>query len=302
MFAPELGLAFLENCPSKPREQQIWTYRSMADVRRTARPRRSRAPSRASSRTASLPSLSADARRTDDGRPAGAAIAGYHVERARRGSRSSEDQLERLKKQTAAARRAVRRRDPPHRRIHRASPPQPLKEPTFTDTASISPSRSASPASRSTSANSASSSSIQSGQPYRFAVFAYRVRAVNAAGVESGPSPPFFTIPSAPQSLFSREDGATCHLKWEANPEKALKGYRVYRMDGRYDKDAIPRLTADPIAATTFSDDDRRQDHRAATTSSPSTRSARKASPPHPCGSIASGNNYYKPFIGEWHQ
>jgi len=27
MFAPELGLALLENCPSKPREQQIWTLR-----------------------------------------------------------------------------------------------------------------------------------------------------------------------------------------------------------------------------------------------------------------------------------
>ena len=27
MFAPELGVALLENCPSKPREQQIWTLR-----------------------------------------------------------------------------------------------------------------------------------------------------------------------------------------------------------------------------------------------------------------------------------
>ena len=27
VFAPEWNLAILENCPSKPREQQIWTYR-----------------------------------------------------------------------------------------------------------------------------------------------------------------------------------------------------------------------------------------------------------------------------------
>ena len=27
IFAPELNLAILENCTSKPREQQVWTYR-----------------------------------------------------------------------------------------------------------------------------------------------------------------------------------------------------------------------------------------------------------------------------------
>jgi hypothetical protein len=58
------------------------------------------------------------------------------------------------------------------------------------------------------------------GQPYRFTVYAYRVRAVNAAGAESGPSPPFFTIPTAPQSLFTREEGTSCDLTWRPNPEK----------------------------------------------------------------------------------
>src|SRR5207249_5641849 len=37
----------------------------------------------------------------------------------------------------------------------------------------------------------------ESGRAYRFAVFAYRIRVVNAPGVESGPSPTVFTIPSA---------------------------------------------------------------------------------------------------------
>src|SRR5262249_7162456 len=52
------------------------------------------------------------------------------------------------------------------------------------------------------------------GKPYRFAVYAYRVRAVNALGVEGGDSPYVLTIPSAPQWLFSKEDGDSCHLKW----------------------------------------------------------------------------------------
>ncbi|MHC4743969.1 MAG: Kelch repeat-containing protein, partial [Planctomycetota bacterium] len=83
----------------------------------------------------------------------------------------------------------------------------------------------------------------RSGKPYGLAVFAYRIRAVNALGVVSGPSPYFLTIPSAPRWVFSKEDGDTCLLKWARNPEKALKGYRVYRLDGRWEKDPISRLT-----------------------------------------------------------
>ena len=60
---------------------------------------------------------------------------------------------------------------------------------------------------------------------------AYRVRAVDASGVEGGAGPYAITIPSAPQWLFSKEDGAKCHLKWVANPEKGLQGYRVYRIE-----------------------------------------------------------------------
>src|SRR5262249_21697084 len=58
------------------------------------------------------------------------------------------------------------------------------------------------------------------GKPYRLGVYAYRIRAINALGVEGGPSPYFLTIPSAPQSVFAREEGEQCHLKWVANPEK----------------------------------------------------------------------------------
>src|SRR5262249_34722496 len=61
------------------------------------------------------------------------------------------------------------------------------------------------------------------GKAYRCAVFAYRVRAVNALGVRGGPSPYVLTIPSAPQWLFSRERGPRCELKWAANPERGIK-------------------------------------------------------------------------------
>lgn len=48
---------------------------------------------------------------------------------------------------------------------------------------------------------------------YRYGVYASRVRAVNALGVESGPSPAVLTIPSVPAWVFSREEGPVCHLK-----------------------------------------------------------------------------------------
>jgi hypothetical protein len=48
----------------------------------------------------------------------------------------------------------------------------------------------------------------------------------------AGRSPYFLTVPSSPQWPFVREDGEQCHLKWAANPEAGIKGYRVYHMEG----------------------------------------------------------------------
>jgi len=141
----------------------------------------------------------------------------------------------------------------------------------------------------------------ESGQPYRFAVYAYRIRAVNALGVESGASPAFFTIPSAPQWVFSREEGSTCHLKWAANPEKALQGYRVYRLDGRWDSDPISRLTADPIPELTYRDP----------TAGEATRRyylvavdalGQEGFPSSPVWFNREWKSFYEPFVGEWHQ
>jgi len=45
-----------------------------------------------------------------------------------------------------------------------------------------------------------------------------------------------------------------CQLKWQSNPEKAVVGYRVYRMDGRWEKDSISRLTIEPVQETRWTD------------------------------------------------
>jgi hypothetical protein len=101
--------------------------------------------------------------------------------------------------------------------------------------------------------------------------------------------------------VFSKEDGTTCHLKWAANPERALRGYRVYRMDGRFDNAAIPRLTAEPVAATTYRD----------ASAGKSTRRyyvvavdalGQEGFPSAPVWFEREWKQYYEPFVGEWHQ
>ena len=86
------------------------------------------------------------------------------------------------------------------------------------------------------------------GKPYRYMVYAYRIRAVNALCVESGPSPYFLTIPSAVESLFAKEEVEKCYLKWAANPETSIKGYRVYRMES-------PRINGPGQKVTRLTDD-----------------------------------------------
>jgi hypothetical protein len=298
MFAPELGLALLENCPSKPREQQIWTMRLSNSA-----PSRPPAP-----QPRSEPRIIEDAvvsvlspthveltwKASDDKR-----VVGYHVERAVV-EVFSEDQLVRLKKQTTPLTEpsaGALRRVGAFTRLTSTL----LKTPSFTDTNVdlMMP--------RSVTGEAVYERKFnreqfdESGRPYRFAVFAYRIRAVNSTGIESGPSPASFTIPNAPQWLFSKEEGATCQLKWAANAQKALKGYRVYRMNGRYDKDPIPRLTSDPISETAYSD---------ATAGKSSRRYyvvavdalGQEGFPSAPVWFEREWKQYYKPFVGEWHQ
>jgi hypothetical protein len=141
----------------------------------------------------------------------------------------------------------------------------------------------------------------KAGRPYRRGVYAYRIRSVLKGGQLSGPSPATFTIPSSPQQVFSKEDGTTAQLKWAANPEQGIAGYRVYRMDGRFDKEPVSRLTAEPITATTFADE----------TAGKSSRRyyivavdalGQEGLPSSPVWFQREWRQFYGPFVGEWHQ
>ena len=129
---------------------------------------------------------------------------------------------------------------------------------------------------------------------YKFAVHAYILRAVNQLGVESGPSPYALTIPSEPVNVLCRENRAEAELKWDANAEAGLTGYRVYGLKGTWQ---ILPLTPQPIAETKFV-------HK---TGSDSTRFwvvavdaiGQEGQPSSP----AWANHSYRGFYsGEWHQ
>jgi hypothetical protein len=72
-------------------------------------------------------------------------------------------------------------------------------------------------------------------------------------------------------------------------------------MDGRWDKDPISRLTPEPIAAPSYAD----------TTAGKSTRRyyivavdalGQEGFPSAPVWFQREWRQYYKPFVGEWHQ
>jgi hypothetical protein len=296
MFAPELGLTFLENCPSKPREQQIWTYRLDGGSSWSPPPARQRnEPPVVEDGVASVLS----AQHVELQWVPAQHATGYQVERAVV-EVLTEDQLTRLKTQTpplAEPSVGAIRRIGAFERLTAT----PLKDPAFSDT-KIDLTRKETVSGDPIYDRKLNLEQIDpAGQPYRFTVYAYRVRAVNAAGAESGPSPPFFTIPTAPQSLFTREEGTSCDLTWRPNPEKELLGYRVYRMDGRYDKDAIPRLTPEPVALTTWRDESAGKSTRRYYVVAVDAL-GQEGFPTSPVWFEREWKQYYKPFIGEWHQ
>ncbi len=141
------------------------------------------------------------------------------------------------------------------------------------------------------------------GKKYRFAVYAYRVRAVNA-GVEGGPSPYVLTIPSAPQHLLSKEVGDDAHLKWAKNPEEGIKGYRVYRMESpriNGPGQKVTRVTAKPITETTFIDKGIGKEPRRYWVV-PVDAIGQEGVPSAPTWHYRFFKSYYDQFAGEWHQ
>jgi hypothetical protein len=297
LFAPELGLALLENCPSKPREQQIWSYRFPGSK---PAPTPWAAASRMEARVveeghASV--LAADRVELEWNAVPGAVA--YHIERAVV-EVFTEDQLLRLKRQTpvlAEPSVSAFRRIGAFQRITA----KPTKTTTFTDD-TIDLRAPATATGEPVFERKVSLEQLDpQGRGYRFAVYAYRVRSVNDAGTESGPSMPFFTIPSAPENVFSRERGTACELKWTRNREKSLRGYRVYRLDGRYDKDTVSRLTATPADALQWTDESAGKSTRRYYVVAVDAL-GQEGFPSAPVWFEREWKAYYRPFTGEWHQ
>ena len=144
-------------------------------------------------------------------------------------------------------------------------------------------------------------SHLRDGPGYRYAVYAYRVRAVNRLGILSGPSPWTLTIPSSPQYVFARERGEACELKWQPNPEEGIIGYRVYRMDGRYRGSPVRRLTKEPITDTRFVDHSPGR-HTRRYYIVAVDRLGQEGTPSAPVWYRREWQRFYEPFVGEWHQ
>ena len=308
VFAPELNLAILENCTAKPREQQIWTYR-LGEAKAPPSPqipapqiRPRQAPPIVEDVVVSVlsttrvavhwpPSTSTD-------------VHSYHVERAPV-EVWSEDQLTRLKSVTSPLAKpsagAIRRigaferltKKPVHERSS-----QPL---SFVDT-TVNLDRPIAIEGEPILERTLHAEHLEEeGRAYGFAVYCYRVRAVSEDGQESGPSAAAFTIPSSPQHLFSRENGVTCELKWEPNPEMEIRGYRVYRMNGRWNKDPVARLTSEPLTDTTFADKTAGERSRRYYVVAVDAI-GQEGFPSSPTWFLREWRAYYKPFTGAWHQ
>lgn len=296
-YAPELGVTLLENRTHRPGppEQQIWTYRY--GDRKPAPPGRPK-PRRPEPAVVEDLVVSVVSPVEIDLAWKGEA-AGYHVERAPV-EVLTEDQLKRLKSGTPPLEEpsvGAFRRVGPFVRITK----EPLKETSCKDKGVDLRKPMELAGEMAFERTFAAEHVDPNGKPYRFAVYAYRVRAVDAAGVESGPSPAVFTIPSAPQWVFSKEEAGACALKWAANPEKGIAGYRVYRMNGRYDKDGVARLTPEPVREATFRDPEAGKKSRRYYIVAVDAL-GQEGHPSSPVWHEREWKSFYKPFTGEWHQ
>jgi hypothetical protein len=359
MAAPELNLIFLENCPGKPREQQIWSYRYAAG-KAPAPPVRLQVKTEADSATLTWRPLAepvtilrgSGARSWEvEFEEVGKAKAGegtwrdtglrqgtiYHYRlgaaslRARTQPRPPEDlvvssmedgkvdlkwspspETDVVGYRIEQALVTVASEDQMAR--HKARTP-PLESPSVAMVTGISEFVPSKAVVRECGAIEAvadvkglwiyqreiGKEDKSEGKPYGRPVRAFRVRAVNALGVESGPSAAVLTIPSPVQGVFAKEEGTTCHLKWAASPEKGIKGYRVYRMDGRFDKEPVTRLTPDPIPGLTFSDKDAGKKSRRYYVVAVDAL-GQEGAPSSPVWFSREWKTYYDPFVGEWHQ
>jgi len=306
VFLLEAYIHPTQRVPGVEREQQIWTYRfaerKAEQGRLTPADGAKVRPQPRIVEDAIVSVLGEKDVRLTWSPPPGAEVAGYHVERAPV-EVFSEDEILRLKKDTpplaepsVGAIKAIGA----FQRLTK----EPLRETRFADT-TVDLARPHTVGDEALFRHRYRSDQLDAkGKPYRYSVYAYRIRAVNAKGMMGGDSPYFLTIPSAPQHVFSREDGAKCHLKWAANPEQGIKGYRVYWMKGPRPEgpgQATHRLTADPVAANVFTDENAGTEARRYWVVAVDAL-GQEGIPSTPAWHYRTCRSFYVPFVGEWHQ
>ncbi|MFN0019761.1 MAG: hypothetical protein ACKVP0_16010 [Pirellulaceae bacterium] len=304
MFAPELGLALLENRPSNSSgvsEQQIWALRLPAKPeaqRGSIKPKVRENPPVVEDVAVSV----VNERQVEIcWTPVPGKEVGYFVDRAAV-EVVTEDQLKRLKGQTpplgspsVGAIRKIGIFVPLNYDL------KPISATSYTDTGADFTKQPGVGGEPSFERKFHDEEIDAEGRIYRHGVYAYRVRAVNAAGKVSGPSAGVLTIPSSPQFVFAKEEGTTCHLKWKPNAEKGIRGYRVYRMDGRYNKDPIARLNAEPQGELTFTDPNAGKSSRRYYIVAVDAL-GQEGFPSSPVWFNREWEQFYRPFVKEWHQ
>ena len=291
-----------ERVPGAEREHQIWTYR-FAEGKPGTKPQPTVRPEPRIVEDAVVTVVSAKEIRLSWEPPAGQNnIAGYHVERAVV-EVFSEDEIVRLKTDTPPLAQPSVGAIKTIGAFQRLTK-EPVKAARYTDSA-IDLTKPQSVEGEPLFRHRFRAEQLDAkGKPYRYAVHAYRVRAVNAKGVESGPSPYYLTIPSASQHLFSKEEAEKCHLKWAANPEQGIKGYRVYWMKGPRPEgpgQATSRLTPDPVADPRFTDEKAGNEPRRYWVVAVDAL-GQEGIPSSPTWHYRTQRKFYLPFVGDWHQ
>lgn len=306
---PDLNLILMENYVNPPqkvpgvdREQQMWTYRYATPKDNTVVPTPTKVRTQprlvedviASVLATNRVSLSWPAAKEKD-------IVGYHVERAPV-EVFSEDQIVRLRKDTAPLEMPSVGAIKSIGNFEKLTK-EPIKQTSYLDNG-IDLSKPNAIKDEIYRHRFAFSQLNDAGKPYRHAVYAYRVRAVNKLGVESGGGPYALTIPSAPQWVFAKEEGTKCHLYWQRNTEVGIAGYRVYRMESPRVNGAgqpVTRVTTEPIRDAHLVDPNAGKDTRRYWIVAVDAL-GQEGFPSAPVWFERQYKKYYLPFTGAWHQ
>jgi hypothetical protein len=95
-------------------------------------------------------------------------------------------------------------------------------------------------------------------------------------------------------NFLCRERGDTAELKWDANPEKGIAGYRIYKLKGTWE--IIP-VTSESISETAFTHKSGRNATRYWVVAVDAL--GQEGQPSSPAWANQSYRGFYK---GEWHQ